>query len=96
MLYGMALGKLKTTLLKHEFIYIISSNNKRKSVWYSDTSGTQLKNPVTDTVVYTPPEGEKVIRDKLKNLEDFIHAEDDLDPLVKMAIIHYQFEAPFL
>jgi hypothetical protein len=40
-----------------------------------------LKNPVTDTVVYTPPEGEKVIRDKLKNLEDFIHAEDDLDPV---------------
>jgi hypothetical protein len=34
----------------------------------------------------------KVIRDKLKNLEDFIHAEDDLDPLVKMAIIHYHLK----
>jgi Fic family protein len=43
--------------------------------------------------VYTPPEGEEVIREKLKNLEDFIHAEDNIDPLVKMAIIHYQFEA---
>ena len=31
--------------------------------------------------------------EKLKNLEDFIHAEDEIDPLVKMAIIHYQFEA---
>jgi hypothetical protein len=49
-----------------------------------------LKNPVTDTVVYTPKR--KVIRDKLKNLEDFIHAEDDLDPLVKMAIIHYHLK----
>jgi Fic family protein len=55
--------------------------------------GTQLKNPATNTVVYTPPEGENVIREKLKNLEDFIHAEDNIDPLVKMAIIHYQFEA---
>jgi Fic family protein len=44
-------------------------------------------------VIYTPPEGETIIREKLKNLEDFIHAEDGMDPLVKMAIIHYQFEA---
>jgi Fic family protein len=44
-------------------------------------------------VVYTPPEGEGVIRDKLANLERFIHAEDDLDPLVKLAVMHYQFEA---
>ena len=58
-----------------------------------NTPGTQLKNPVTNSVVYSPPEGENVIREKLKNLEDFIHAEDNIDPLVKMAIIHYQFEA---
>lgn len=55
--------------------------------------GTQLKNPATGKAVYTPPEGENTIRAKLKNLEDFIHAEDSIDPLVKMAIIHYQFEA---
>lgn len=60
--------------------------------------GTQLKNPATGKVVYTPPEGEQIIRGKLKNLEDFIHAEDNIDPLIKMTIIHYQFEAihPFL
>ena len=55
--------------------------------------GTQLKNPANGQIVYTPPEGETIIRDKLKNLEDFIHAEDNIDPLIKMAIIHYQFEA---
>jgi Fic family protein len=55
--------------------------------------GTQLKNPAQGKIIYTPPEGEAVIREKLKNLEDFIHAEDDIDPLVKLAIIHYQFEA---
>lgn len=44
-------------------------------------------------VVYTPPAGENVIRDLLSNWEKFIHTEDELDPLVKMAISHYQFEA---
>jgi len=58
-----------------------------------NTTGTQLKNPATNAVVYTPPEGENIIREKLKNLEDFIHADDTIDPLIKMAIIHYQFEA---
>jgi len=55
--------------------------------------GTQLKNTEHGQVVYTPPEGEEIIREKLKNLEDFIHADDNIDPLIKMAIIHYQFEA---
>jgi Fic family protein len=55
---------------------------------------TQIKNDRTGEVVYTPPEGEAIIRDKLKNLEEFINLPDDgLDPLVKMAIAHYQFEA---
>lgn len=54
--------------------------------------GTALKNPQGE-VVYTPPLGEAVIRDKLSNLEQFIHAHDGLDPLVKMAVMHYQFEA---
>lgn len=54
--------------------------------------GTALKNAQAE-VVYTPPVGEQVIRDKLANLEQFIHADDDLDPLIKMAVMHYQFEA---
>jgi Fic family protein len=55
--------------------------------------GTVVANPVTGKVFYTPPAGEKVIRDKLSNLEKFIHAPNDLDPLVRMAVAHYQFEA---
>lgn len=54
--------------------------------------GVVLKNDAGD-VIYTPPVGETVLRDKLANLERFIHADDDLDPLVKMAVMHYQFEA---
>jgi Fic family protein len=55
--------------------------------------GTAVANAATGAVIYTPPEGEAVIRGKLKNLGDFIHAEDDMDPLIKLALIHYQFEA---
>lgn len=56
--------------------------------------GTQIKNDRTGEVVYTPPEGETIIRDKLSELEQFINMPDDgLDPLIKMALIHYQFEA---
>ncbi|MGB6128886.1 MAG: Fic/DOC family N-terminal domain-containing protein [Psychrilyobacter sp.] len=55
--------------------------------------GTALKNAITDEVVYTPPTGENLIRDLLKNLEDYYNIEDDVDPLIKLAIAHYQFEA---
>jgi Fic family protein len=50
-------------------------------------------NAATGEVVFTPPEGEALIREKLKNLEEYIHAEDRVDPLIKLALIHYQFEA---
>jgi Fic family protein len=62
--------------------------------------GTVLKNDRTGQTIYTPPEGERVLRDMLANWERFYHAlpEDeafggDLDPLVRMALLHYQFEA---
>lgn len=44
-------------------------------------------------IVYTPPEGESRLRDLLANWERFIHERGDLDPLVRMAVGHYQFEA---
>ena len=57
------------------------------------TSGTNLVNSKTGEVIYTPPQEEKEIRDLLKNLEDYINKNDDeVDPLIKMALIHYQFE----
>jgi len=55
--------------------------------------GTTIANATTGKVVYTPPEGETVIREKLRNLENFIHSEDQLDPLIRMTLMHYQFEA---
>lgn len=55
------------------------------------TPGTVLRDQHMN-IVYTPPEGEAAIRDLLSNWENFIHEQDELDPLVKMAILHYQFE----
>lgn len=55
--------------------------------------GTALKKSTTGEVIYTPPVGSSLIRDKLANWERFIHNYDDIDPLIRMAVAHYQFEA---
>ncbi len=54
--------------------------------------GTTLSNTHGE-VIYMPPSGEDIIREKLANLEKFINEDNDIDPLIKMAIMHYQFEA---
>lgn len=56
------------------------------------TPGTTLSNSIGETI-YTPPTGETIIREKLTNLEKFINEPSKLDPLIKMALMHYQFEA---
>lgn len=55
--------------------------------------GTKLLNEGTGEVVYTPPEGEPLLRGLLANWERFLHEAVDLDPLIRMAAAHYQFEA---
>ena len=56
-------------------------------------TGIKLANDRTGEFVYTPPEGEALLRDKLANWERFLHDHEELDPLVRMAAGHYQFEA---
>lgn len=55
--------------------------------------GTVIGNQTTGEIIYTPPSGEGIIRDLLTNWERFLHEDDELDPLIKMAVSHYQFEA---
>jgi Fic family protein len=55
--------------------------------------GTTLRNTATGAVIYTPPVGQDVIRTKLANWEEFLTAKNDLDPLIRCAVQHYQFEA---
>jgi Fic family protein len=66
---------------------------KENQAGIRNAPGTAIASTSTGEVLYTPPEGESIIRDKLKNLEDYIHEEDATDPLVKLAVMHYQFEA---
>ena len=53
----------------------------------------KIQNPTTKQIIYTPPIGYENIVRLLTNLEHFINENNGLEPLVKMAIIHYQFEA---
>lgn len=55
--------------------------------------GTRIANPATGEVIYSPPEGRDLIEDKLADWERFVHNNDGLNPLVRMAAAHYQFEA---
>lgn len=55
--------------------------------------GTALTNLATGETVYTPPDGEARLRRLLANWERFLHGDDQLDPLIRMAVGHYQFEA---
>jgi Fic family protein len=56
--------------------------------------GYVIANKVTSEIYYTPPEGEKVIRNLLKDFEDYFNDEsNEIDALIKMAVLHYQFEA---
>jgi Fic family protein len=57
------------------------------------TPGTQLKNDTTGDVVYTPPDGQDRLRDLLANWERYLHEHKDTDPLIRMVVGHYQFEA---
>ena len=57
------------------------------------TPGTQLINDRLGEVLYTPPEGEARLRDMLANWERSLHNQTEPDPLIRMAVGHYQFEA---
>lgn len=57
------------------------------------TPGTTLTNSHTGEVIYTPPDGEGHLRELLANWEQFVHENPELDGLVRMAVLHYQFEA---
>lgn len=86
-------GLLRTNLFV-ELVRIIKENQ----AGIRSIPGTVIRNTRTGDTLYTPPVGEHVIRDMLRNLEEYIHRDDGTDPLIKVAVMHYQFEAihPFL
>ena len=66
---------------------------KGRQMAVRSSPGTRIANPSTRRITYSPPEGLDNLLARLKNWEEFTHALDDMDPLVRMAVAHYQFEA---
>jgi Fic family protein len=101
LLYRQALwhgfNSLKNKPLATNLFIEIAEIIKGKNIGIRKVPGTKIANEKGE-VIYTPPEGESIIRDKLSNLEKFLHEEDGIDPLIKLAVSHYQFEAihPFV
>lgn len=76
----------------------VCSKIKNRQMSIRKVPGTTIANSSTRKIIYTPPVGEDSIRKLLANWEQFIHERDEIDPLIKMSVMHYQFEAihPFL
>jgi len=85
----------KNKILTNNDIIGIQSELEKNNAGFRKVSGTALKNATTGEIVYTPPQDYKTILDLMTNLEQYINDENmsGFDPLVKMAIIHYQFES---
>lgn len=85
----------KNEILTNNDIIKIQSVLEKNNAGFRKVPGTELKNATTGKTVYTPPQDYQIIQNLMTNLEQFINDEtiSDFDPLVKMAIIHYQFES---
>ena len=55
--------------------------------------GTALKNAATGKTIYTPPDKYDSLLSLMKNFDEYLNETDELAPLIKMAIQHYQFES---
>ncbi len=71
----------------------VCSKIKGTAMTVRKVPGTTLANERTREVIYTPPAGEQHLRDLLANWERFLHEQVELDPLIRLAVAHYQFEA---
>lgn len=93
LLFGFDQVKKRNFLTTNDFIEI-QRELGLKHPGIRNLSGTKIGNRKTGEVHYTPPDGEQLIRDLLKNFEEYYNEEsNDPDYLIKMAVLHYQFEA---
>lgn len=68
---------------------------EKNNAGFRKLPGTALKNQQTGAVVYTPPQEQDMIQDLMDNLSKYINDPElcEVDPLIKMAVIHFQFES---
>ena len=82
-----------TGLLLKRDIVSIQKELEQNDAGVRRQSGTVLRNMATGEVVFEPPQEYEVIQELFTNLEQYINEPNDVDPLVNMAMIHYQFES---
>jgi Fic family protein len=80
-------------LIRLNTILRVQEQVEQNNAGFRKVPGTVLKNQSTGLVVYEPPQDANVIVALMDQLVDFIHADNDLDPLLRMAIVHHQFES---
>lgn len=82
-------------LITNSHILEIQSTIVGNDAGFRALPGTDLKNEQTGEVVYTPPQEAEQVRELMTNLDKYINDESlsDADPLIKMAVIHHQFES---
>ena len=85
----------KTGLITNRIVLKIQEVLEGNKAGFRKLPGTTLKTTSTGEIIYTPPQDPEEIKDLMTNLEKFINDKEssDFDPLVKMAIIHFQFES---
>ncbi len=84
-----------TKLLLNKHILEIQEELEQNRAGFRRVSGTMLKNPVTGEIKHIPPQNHSDIVELMANLQEYINDDslEDFDPLIKMAIIHFQFES---
>ena len=82
-------------LITNNIIIEIQKELEGNSAGFRKLPGTALRNSSTGETIYTPPQDIIEINKLMTNLERFINDPSvcDYDPIIKMAIIHYQFES---
>jgi Fic family protein len=95
--YRQALWKgveeLKNRPLTTDLFIELMQTIKETNAGIRKEPGTVIANPNTRKIIYWPPDDEDLIRNLLINLEEYLQHDNEVDPLIKMAIAHYQFEA---
>ncbi len=80
-------------LIRMSTILRVQEAVEQNNAGFRKVPGTVLKNQTTGATVYEPPQDAGLIDKLMTDLVAFIHADDELDPLLRMAIAHHQFES---
>jgi len=92
MLYGFKLIN-KKGFLNTNGIIDIQKILEKNNAGLRKLPGTALRNASTGKIIYTPPDNINTINHLMKNLEEFLNTENEISPLINMAVQHYQFES---